>query len=508
MQKHKVYYFLAGLLMTVWSFESSSQVLIQLFQPPPNQWRVEHLWNLTLTNTGNTALSVYLMATVEEATEGLVFEGTSAVFSLAANFSGRINPRLLEPADVGYVNDELEAIVFRTGTMPEGIYTICISVILAGDDTELGRNCIIQPITHYSPPELIAPFDMSGVHEVLPVFIWTPPMPLNPDLRVRYSIRIVELLGEQEAVEAIEANRAFFVQQNIMTTSLQYPIAARSFREGQGYAWQITAFGGPGNVELGKSPVWRFNFSAHDHTETDDWVASCKPFGIKLTRKLQGDTLFHQLAISYNDTIEPQNPEPYRFAVEITGNALAAFETKADREWMHRPARIEEPVSRLSWRHTKGEIPGGKHALGLLYFQTASLNNTRIVYTWFDRDDNVLCRDTLKPGEADIRQYYVLNENWSENYVVIRDSLLNLQYANHNPSLAMRTYVIIDFDEQKTVQSIKSDELFEPGLTGLNRFQINLHDYRLLPGKIYLLAVSDMMTHYYLKFKIHATNEK
>ena len=152
--------FVAALTFTVFLisiFTNAQTIIVMLKQPPPNQWHVEDMWQLTLTNTSQESYNVYLYGTVEEASVGLIFEGTSAPFELSPFFSGPVNPGDLEPVDVGYTNDDYEEIVMRTGTLPEGTYTICIYVKDYETNEELGSNCIIQPILHPSPPELIFP---------------------------------------------------------------------------------------------------------------------------------------------------------------------------------------------------------------------------------------------------------------------------------------------------------------------------------------------------------------
>ncbi|GEM_PF-2554633 len=251
-----------------------SQVIVKLFQPQPNQWNVADMWNLTLTNTSSKAIKVYLHGTVEAQSDGLIFEGKSAVFSLPANYSGRIDPRQLEPADVGYANSDYEEIVLRTGTMPEGIYTICITVKDAETDEELGRGCVVQPITSISPPQLLNPEDEAELTEPLPVFTWLPPTPLTGNYSVSYSLRIVEFLDGQVPLEAMEANPAWFTEKNIPSTSFQLPISARPMEPGRKYAWQVTAYGN--KYEIGKSEVWSFTLEESQcNVVIDSVVVTC-----------------------------------------------------------------------------------------------------------------------------------------------------------------------------------------------------------------------------------------
>ncbi len=264
--------FVAALTFTVFLttiFTNAQTIIVVLKIPPPNQCHAEDLWQLTLTNTSQEFYNVYLYGTVEEAGAGLIVEGTSAAFELPANFSGPVNPGDLDPADVGYTNGDYEEIVMRTGTLPAGTYTICIYVKDYETDEELGHECIIMHIMHPSPPELISPIDETIIEEGLPVFVWMPPMPLPPGDMITYQLTIMEILDDQTAIEAMEANPAWFKGRNKGSggtgTSYQFPISAREFEQGVTYAWQITAFIGDfDDTEdwmIGGSEVWEFTYS-------------------------------------------------------------------------------------------------------------------------------------------------------------------------------------------------------------------------------------------------------
>ena len=253
--------FVAALTFTVFLmalFTNAQTVIVVLKQPPPNQWHVEDLWQLTLTNTTNESLEVYLFADVEEADAGIIFEGKTTSFTLEPNYSGPVNPGDLEPVEKVYVNDDYEDIVQKTGTLPEGTYTICVYVkSVEGED--MGHDCIMQIIAHPLPPELINPADEANVTEELPVFLWLPPIPMSEF--VAYTIKIVELLDGQTPIEAMESNPAFYIEEDIPATSFQFSISARPFETGITYAWKVTAISGDGLV-IGESPVWSFNYEA------------------------------------------------------------------------------------------------------------------------------------------------------------------------------------------------------------------------------------------------------
>ena len=269
MKKKILRFSLLAILILLFAANSYSQIIVNLQQPPPNQWHVEDMWQLTLTNTSQESCNVYLYGTVEEADAGLIFEGTSATFTLEPNYSGLVYRSDLEPADVEFTNDDYEDIVQKTGTLPAGTYTICIYV-KSVDGEDMGYDCKIQIIAHPSPPELISPVDEANVTEELPVFLWLPPMPMGEF--VTYSIKIVELLDGQIPIEAMEANPAFYLEEDIPATSFQFPIFARPFKSGINYAWKVTAISGYGLV-IGESPVWSYNYETATVIIPEDTVS-------------------------------------------------------------------------------------------------------------------------------------------------------------------------------------------------------------------------------------------
>jgi len=248
-----------ALLIILAAASLNSQVIVKLSQPPPNQWHVEDLWQLTLTNTSPDFYNVYLYGTVKEADAGVIFEATSASFVLEKNYSGPVNLGDLEPVDMEY-NSDYEDIVQKTGTLPAGTYTICIVVIDSKTEKELGSDCIIQPILHLSPPQLISPASGAMVVDEFPVFTWMPPMPLPPGQEAFYDLKIVEILTGQSPFDAMQSNPAWFEEKGVTITSFRYPVGARAFEGGNEYAWQINAYDEEG-FSLGESEIWEYSFT-------------------------------------------------------------------------------------------------------------------------------------------------------------------------------------------------------------------------------------------------------
>jgi hypothetical protein len=110
-----------------------------------------------------------------------------------------------------------------------------------------------------SQPLLLSPQDAGNVEDVRPIFTWAMPMPSRAGGGVSYSIRIVQLLGRQSPVGAMQANPAWLELSDVKTTTILYPPGARPLIAGAEYAWKVSAF--VRGALLGESEVWRFGYS-------------------------------------------------------------------------------------------------------------------------------------------------------------------------------------------------------------------------------------------------------
>ena len=243
-------------LMLILSNYLCAQVYITLIQPPPNQWHIEDLWNLSLFNAGET-MDVYLHATVEEVTRGLVFDGNSTKFELAQGATGRIDPYSLEPIRINHNDPDLEELVLRLGKLPPGTFTVCMTVNDASNDEELARDCYTQVIIQITPPELINPGNSVSLPSENPVFTWLPSGINSFEADVQYTLVISEVIGEQTPYEAINTTPYFFMEEGITTTNFLYPTDAQAFEPDKQYAWQIISYVDR-DLETGRSEIWTF----------------------------------------------------------------------------------------------------------------------------------------------------------------------------------------------------------------------------------------------------------
>ena len=253
---------------------SQDIVTVNIQQPPLNQLRVEHLWQVTLSNTSQDILNVYLYGTLTEQKDGTVLTATTSSINLSPGLK-KINVHELEPISVDYPNSDSkyrEALI-RTGNMPSGEYEICVYVKYKSNNNNCGSDCIQHSIEIIPAPTLIYPTD-SEKAVTRPLFTWM--QAVRPGLDIRYKIRIVEIKDNQSPETAMKTNPAWFEESNIMTSIFPYPVSANEFADSGMYAWQIQSYGFSGNPlgeNNGLSEIMSFMYIGKSIDPNSDVIA-------------------------------------------------------------------------------------------------------------------------------------------------------------------------------------------------------------------------------------------
>ena len=227
------------LFAAVTSLHADERIKIKIKQPPPNMLGVGDMWNLTLENTTKNDLKIYLTGTATEDKDGLIIEGKSKVFTVKP---GKTNYKYndFSGAEVKYNNGKYKEIILRTGNAPEGSYTICVTAFEESGEIAGMENCIMQTVQQLGSITLISPENGAELDpDTLPglVFSWTPLPKGGP-----YSLRIVELKGDQSPDVAIKENRPILDVNDIKSTTYQGdPVHGVVVKRGYKYAWQVTS---------------------------------------------------------------------------------------------------------------------------------------------------------------------------------------------------------------------------------------------------------------------------
>jgi hypothetical protein len=240
------------LLFFIQTAFSQNQVISRLKQPPPNRFGISDLWSIDLNNTTRKEIKGYIVGTLSEDKDGLIVEARTKLFTIKPG-NNTYTQKDFPNADVNYYNNRYKEILLRTGGAPDGDYTICITVYNESDEIIGQENCIYHSVRQLSNITLISPDDESVISENEVVFSWVP-LPSAKE----YSLRIVELLGNQSPLVAMRDNRPFLQKDGIKIPNFQYPANERKFSENKTYAWQVYL---KDNPEQTASEIWTFTIS-------------------------------------------------------------------------------------------------------------------------------------------------------------------------------------------------------------------------------------------------------
>jgi hypothetical protein len=219
---------------------SQNQVIVRLKVPPPNKMSMKDVWSMTLKNTTGRELRIYLEGNASESKDGVLAEGKSKVFVLPPG-EKTYGYDDFKTGSVIWKNKKYEEIILRTGSVPSGDYTFCVTAYNEKGDVAGQENCIDHKIEIATDQEitLIQPSDGEKLGAKTGMtFMWAP---INPTPKEGYTFKLVEIKGTQSAQEAINSNVPFLKQDNIRSTTFQYPISAPKLMEKRKYAWMVSS---------------------------------------------------------------------------------------------------------------------------------------------------------------------------------------------------------------------------------------------------------------------------
>ncbi|MCX6222528.1 MAG: hypothetical protein NTZ69_16275 [Bacteroidia bacterium] len=110
-------------------------------------------------------------------------------------------------------------------------------------------------------------------------------------------------------------------------------------------------------------------------------------------------------------------------------------------------------------------------------------------------------------GKPDARKYYELGKVPSNTITKISNETLDVQFFNKYASAENIKLTIYDVEAQK-IKRKSRDVIKLNSVTGLNRISIDIKDYNLEPGRLYLLTISDSHTDYNFNFRVTNDREK
>jgi hypothetical protein len=173
-------------------------------------------------------------------------------------------PQVLDPDAIEY-NQSIYNSVLTSNMLPEGSYTLCVSVIDSagipiGNPPQL---CQTFTVYHPQPPALMSPCG-NTLQNFLPQFVWTPVVGADPTVVIDYKIKIVKIFDGQTPRDAIDFNIPL-LERVVRNTSYQYlpsDISLSGYTDVNGFAWQVQAIDAmtqePAAGQNGKSDICVF----------------------------------------------------------------------------------------------------------------------------------------------------------------------------------------------------------------------------------------------------------
>jgi hypothetical protein len=239
----------------------NAQVIINVVQPPVGAINKDQLWNLILTNSGNTTIEVTVLLNLKEARTGqsVLSAGTRSILLNKGT-------KVLTSQDIQPVQYNNSSPNGAGNFLPLGSYIACYTVSRDGHDVgAIATECVRINITPLSPPLLNTPANKAILQTQAPQLTWTPPTPINMFDDLSYSIQVTEVMQGQAPSEAIVYNTPLFTSANFKTPYSIYSPAYTKLQPGKTYAWQVVANNGDNYAAA--TEVWTFSLAA-DSTQS------------------------------------------------------------------------------------------------------------------------------------------------------------------------------------------------------------------------------------------------
>jgi hypothetical protein len=237
---------------------SQQLIDLQLVKPAIITLKKFNLWNCIIRNNSNIIQSVYLQGQIIERKNGKMYEVKSGNFNLSTGVTmyNTTNYSDLKGEVVLVSSKGFEDYVVRTNNLPNGDYTFCVTMYEVKTNRKLAENCMQNLVQIVTPPSLISPGQRTVICEDLPIFIWERYRGAINSSNIRYKIKLVEILKNQNEVQAIRANPCFYCESNLSNPPVQYSFKNISLQDEKSYAWYIGVL--DGNREIAQSQIWQF----------------------------------------------------------------------------------------------------------------------------------------------------------------------------------------------------------------------------------------------------------
>jgi hypothetical protein len=260
----------------------------------------DQLWNLLLVNTGPQVAMGRVEITLSEiGSNQLLCRFTSRNLSLPAGAKTLSVQDVLPVQTVNYRAGFTDMNPY--GVLPPGRYYVCVDVLRLQSDTytSVGEGCEEAEALVFSPVLLNQPENAVALETKTPLFTWLAPQPAGNYNQLKYDLKLVRLLPNQQAVEGIDQNLPVLQANNINNTSFNYLTTHPGLQAGGVYAWQVTARNGMQPVSV--SEVW--TFVVGDSDAVRPWVKQAVYSPLRKEASSNFITITGDLNIEYNNEL-------------------------------------------------------------------------------------------------------------------------------------------------------------------------------------------------------------
>jgi len=242
---------------------ATAQVNISIPPAGAFQYSLFDMAQITLDNTSGRAINSSNTEIIcKDQSGNQIFDMKTSGMNLAPgnNMLGYTSIASAQITGAGEVFNALQ----QTGSLPAGVYSICVTVRAVGVQQPLGMSCLDVTSAALGNLYLLSPEDEAIIETQYPTFNW---MTLNlkgKDMSVKYAIRVCLLQPSQTYSEAIVENAPLLYEQNLSTNSATYPGSAPLLDTSQKYVWQVEAdVNIGGHITKSYSEIWMFQFGQH-----------------------------------------------------------------------------------------------------------------------------------------------------------------------------------------------------------------------------------------------------
>jgi hypothetical protein len=229
------------------------------------------LFIITIYNNSEDRALLHGELTITGDIYGKVASGIKIIPTLGPNNILRFDNKSFDKYQVDRSNEQFFKAAVSNGVLPSDVYTYSFSLyddhntsILTVEDKNVVENVIARPELIYPGGEMSnKPEDMQ---QKFPMFQWF-------SQATDFDIAIYPVNEFQKTPEEVVLNRPVYQQKGLKTSTFMYPASAEALREGQVYAWQVTAYQqtSKGRQALKSNVFW---FKLISNTQVENTITS------------------------------------------------------------------------------------------------------------------------------------------------------------------------------------------------------------------------------------------